>query len=841
MKREAYRTWLAARGATSNAVNTRSSALARIERVMEALGLPDQDLDVAWERDQLAGARQALSALVLDAKEGGETFRILLPQSEKPINRLQNYRAWLGQYGAFRHAETVPERVSDWPELEEMRREFLRRASDFVDFTQTDGTFFEGERDYKDRIRERISKLVASKIDDEELGKQAIQALMPQNGPILQWQNLQLVNAAGAAPTVLLRGAIGRQLRLGDPAEGMKQTIDAIGELRIQHGVTLTKGATLNIAVSFAGFARPDFACPFKIEKARQLAKRLGVTPLSYGPVSLEEIHEWLGLAQRVFAIMRDVWGWQPKDLFDVQGFAWMVLDDGWKPIDEEEDDVDSTKPKASSSVKSLNTILYGPPGTGKTWATRRHAVSICDGEVAANALNDDQLGSRYEALRLAGRIGFVTFHQSFSYEDFVEGLRPEVEEVGAGFGLVARPGILREMAELAAKGRTAVSDAEGADRIGKRGIFKMSLGRANVREDAPLFEECIENNYLLLGYGSDLDWSSSKYSDRSLIRSRLNAERSEEKKLPSHESFLNTFRNEARIGDLVIVTNGNNAFRAIGEITGPYEYRLREEDEYHHRRAVRWLWHEGILPANQIIDGRFMQKTIYRIGPDRVKREALAAYISPPALVEHPPFVLIIDEINRANISKVFGEMITLLEEDKRAGATNAVTLRLPYSGDDFSVPSNLHILGTMNTADRSIALLDTALRRRFQFIETPPQPALLQVVDGIDLALLLTRLNERIEYLFDRDHLIGHAFFMECRDRRDIDSVMRRKIIPLLAEYFHEDWERIIAILGGTEGFIRKGVLPVPPGLEEEGEARYRYSLHEPFLPDAYDGLQA
>ena len=173
-------------------------------------------------------------------------------------------------------------------------------------------------------------------------------------------------------------------------------------------------------------------------------------------------------------------------------------------------------------------------------------------------------------------------------------------------------------------------------------------------------------------------------------------------------------------------------------------------------------------------------------------------------------PYVFIIDEINRGNISKIFGELITLIENTKRAGMPEAASALLPYSDEPFSVPSNVYLLGTMNTADRSIALMDTALRRRFQFEEMMPNSQVLRDIqadtvekDGVtlDVAEMLDTINQRIEYLFDREHTIGHAFFTELKDDATIEklaSIFMKSVIPLLQEYFYEDYSKIMLILG-------------------------------------------
>lgn len=325
----------------------------------------------------------------------------------------------------------------------------------------------------------------------------------------------------------------------------------------------------------------------------------------------------------------------------------------------------------------------------------------------------------------------------------------------------------------------------------------------------------------------------------------------------------LDSFIHKAHIGDIVISLCTNSEIDGIGVITGPYEWTggshsagPKRYDYYNRVRQVRWVLRNVRINIRDINDGKELsQVTFYQTHIskadilDLVRKAFSGSQPAPipatamemaPRTVKSPalPFVFVIDEINRGNISKIFGELITLIEPTKRLGAAEAKKAILPYSGDEFGVPPNVYILGTMNTADRSIALLDTALRRRFDFVEMMPKPDLLSNLkpDGIDLKQMLETINNRIEFLLDREHTIGHAYFLgdfaAHPTLEGLAAIFRKRIVPLLQEYFFEDYAKIRLVLGDAS--IKKNTPEFQFVREDNGQAQELF----PGVPDDFGG---
>ncbi len=451
------------------------------------------------------------------------------------------------------------------------------------------------------------------------------------------------------------------------------------------------------------------------------------------------------------------------------------------------------------------NQIFYGPPGTGKTYSVVRKAIEIVDPITYKNITTleeqephksfRDQWMKAYSQFIDNKQIQFCTFHQSYSYEDFVEGLRSDEEGK-----FVPTNGIFLDICESASLSRKQVAKYKFDPN--KIKFYKMSLGDSTIGSD--IYEYCIKNNVLALGYGGSVDYTGC--TDRDSLENQVIANYQGDDNRDVIVRFMDYFKFRLKVDDIVLVSDGNHKIRAVGRVTGEYKYNPNEEINYNHFRTVEWLYSGDSLGVRQFLNEKVLsQQTIYQFNKEDLNMEYIQQLLSrdeETSNIVPRNFVLIIDEVNRGNVSRIFGELITLIEEDKRLGEQNEVVVSLPYSRKPFGVPSNIYLIGTMNTADRSITQMDTALRRRFEFIEMLPNVSLLPAeIDSVNVQELVETINQRIEYLYDRDHTIGHAFFLSGDlSEQKLINIMQKKVIPLLQEYFYDDWEKIELVLGGA-----------------------------------------
>jgi 5-methylcytosine-specific restriction protein B len=478
---------------------------------------------------------------------------------------------------------------------------------------------------------------------------------------------------------------------------------------------------------------------------------------------------------------------------------------------------------KMQSKNKALNQLFYGPPGTGKTFGTIAEAIKIVDNDFfKENKDNRLALTKRYQELLITdwkeanGQIAFCTFHQSFTYEDFVEGIKPKTTQ-NKDIYYDIEPGIFKRICDLAdsSKSTTKVK-TEGVinwseDAFRKAFFYKLSLGEANNPDDKEIYEFCRDNGYVSIGFAGAHDLSGKSESQIKELCETINEK-------TSAGSQLSTFIHGVSVSDYVLISKGNYFVRALGKVVGDYEYHDDFPIAYNHFRKVEWVFTDENIPIEEMYHTTLMQRSIYRIDHEKLKQDFFVQDNTQMVFSEEKikPYVLVIDEINRGNVASIFGELITLIEPDKRAGADEELQVMLPYSKEKFSVPDNVYIIGTMNTADRSIEALDSALRRRFSFTEVKPNPSVIDEVlkekavwSSIGLSEVLETINKRITVLIDRDHQIGHSYFLKLKTVDDVDfsqalkAVFTENIIPLLQEYFFNDYVKIGMILGS--GFIK------------------------------------
>ena len=439
----------------------------------------------------------------------------------------------------------------------------------------------------------------------------------------------------------------------------------------------------------------------------------------------------------------------------------------------------------------TLNTILYGPPGTGKTFRTSRNAVEIVESSVPEGR---KALMVRYSELQKIGRISFVTFHQSYSYEDFIEGLRPvlDTESESQSATYEVRSGVLKDCA----------TDAFFA-------LLQPIASRSKQNLPSKVRFDDLWNAFL----------------------NHVDNERKQEYEVNPRSRYQITRAKRGGVNGINVATGmikwsyacgkpiGKLVWDALGERNNvtPQDVKAVVEVGAHYTFITAVLHELQRLRKTLTVTPNLPQKPLVLSVIDREERvlDYLTSgedsgYRINPDRESWPRYVLIIDEINRGNISKILGELITLLEDDKRIGEPNELIVTLPYSREKFGLPPNLHIIGTMNTADKSIALVDLALRRRFEFEELRPDFS-ASVCTGLsdEMRTALVGLNQRISLRKDRDHRIGHAYFINVNDTTSFNRVFERKIVPLLGEYFHGDWEGLRWVLdkqNESTGFVRK-----------------------------------
>lgn len=449
--------------------------------------------------------------------------------------------------------------------------------------------------------------------------------------------------------------------------------------------------------------------------------------------------------------------------------------------------DLFSNKPTPSQSIFSapLNKILYGPPGTGKTYNTLLLAAQIIK---RTNDLNYDTAKVVFNQ-NLGDKIEFITFHQNYSYEDFIQGLRPDVEVKGnlsferkdGVFARIAINALFEYFKIYSNRKRKLKTTDQNLD------VNEVYLSFFNFLKSNPnqIFKTKTGSDLIIKSY-SERKCLRFSHSDSSVIHT-VSGDRLIKlyEKFPAIEQIKNVHK------DITEVLGGCNAtvyWTALNEFIKYYKTikgqrkDIAEEDLINYE-DISFEEKKEFLNTIELSE-------LFKINSEEV-----------------PNYVIIIDEINRANISRVFGELITLIEPDKRSHGELPLKCTLP-SGEEFIVPSNLYIIGTMNTADKSIALLDIALRRRFEFQAMYPD----YEIEGIYDLEILKKINSKIIELKGYDFQIGHSYFMNSKDDKyNLTKRMNKKVIPLLLEYFMNNREEVEKIISHSGLTLKNGSWPL------------------------------
>lgn len=642
----------------------------------------------------------------------------------------------------------------------ELRERFLEQFPRFNSF-RVEAIYVENERRYKDELvqlfEQDVSPLLA-KADWPGAGDSAIDLLTrplkhasnkPQN--IVGWRYVDVLRKLGPEQ----RATFGQLLNeLIDPAAPIEDRVDRfvseLGRL-VGDGQRVLPAAQRSIVGFYLTLADPQqFLFLKTAELQRALRKLDHEFSWSSGWLTGKDVSRVKSLATRVFERL-EAEQWKPKDFLDVQGFLWVATAYGSAKVedggDENEDAESTPEGRLAANRVPRNQILFGPPGTGKTF----HLQQLLKSRYTEAAATVDPAAWRSE--QIATHIVTLTWWEALGAALYELGGSATVPQLSKHPYIVA---------VASSKGRTKAVNQTLWGVLQQHALVESNTVNITLKLAPFVFDKSEESVWRLAGPWKDYLSDVIELVDE-IKQGPMPA--GEPVRRYAFVTFHQSFSYEDFMEGLTPIAD---------EETGSIRYEIKK----------------GVFL-------RLCERA--RLDPDHF-------------------YAMVIDEINRGNVSKLFGELITLIEVDKRAGAEHAVSLTLPYSGETFSVPSNVDLIATMNTADRSLMGLDIALRRRFEFLEMPAKPELLAGVDveGIDIEAMLTVMNQRIEVLLDRDHHLGHAYFMPLiadPSLKRLGAIFRNQILPLLQEYFFEDWERIRWVLNDQHKKGAGHCFVVPP----------------------------
>jgi hypothetical protein len=622
-------------------------------------------------------------------------------------------------------------------QFEKLIKRFNERVDGFSDFSNPGENFTNQELEYKRKALERfgneLGKSGLQRLVDDGLGQEALGQL----GRCVQTNLVQYNswwNSFGATDEQAA-AIIKAFLNVAKAKYGGPKTLEPLFT-EIENQKLKPAWDTMS-TVLWA--LRPTDYFPIKISYYRELAEELG-QPLPKGRPTADGFDAVRKFGEAFYEVLQPL---KPSDWIDVQSFIWCVCPRSYDKLEGSKKDLEKKsgktsepgREKSNGPTDSINMILYGPPGTGKTYQTVNYALSIIENK-SLEEINDeeqnsgrDELFRRFIHYRNEKQIEFITFHQNYAYEDFIQGLRPILSSSGKSLEFELRDGIFKKIADRA------------------RNNFEASRRGAHTENQKPPFEKVFRSFFKKLYEGEQeavkihmkrVSYQITEISEKSIFFIKHSGG-------TGHTLSINTL----------------SEYYDLGKVTMEAGLKI-----YYEPLLQELLKHSKVLPIEST-------------------KEDLKN------------FVIVIDEINRANISRVFGELITLIEDDKRFGQINEMRATLP-SGEPFFVPPNLYIIGTMNTADKSIALLDIALRRRFEFIKIYPNSDL--VIS--DYRGLFDKMNQQIIEQKGPDFQIGHAYFMKNDHKKlDLKGVMNKKVIPLLYEYFMNDGDAVNRILKAAD----------------------------------------